>query len=517
MRITLVASALLLGLIATVQEISRRHRQGDLVENLRTATGPEIADRLATSVLRSPDPARARLDRARALVALELLPDPAARPPAAGREARLQWVRDQTRAVYRQRPSAWQAPMLEGAARYLERSLARDPRLITEARAWEQPLETSLALAPGKDEANRFLAAAYLEIWPFLSAEKQAIARDLLRRVMADPGTFSELIEPWLRVADDRATAFSALPESAFAWERLLRTYAADHDWRGYLAALPRAEEVRRSQLEKLLDEARQRRAGGDRRVARQRYFSALTEARPGGGAQPIVQILLREVAPGPAPSGSERTLNAWLDWSLALCAIDRCPFDQPALGRLGVLARDLSPAREAFARAAAGHFDEALFLEERSHSTGSDWSPYFSLKARELARRGRREEARTALLEALPMDPLTRRVRRELSPDSATDSAPLAADWAWEENIARLPMEIFAPCRLAVDLADVPADGAVVELQINGTEAGAFSARANATLRPTEPLGVLEPGLHLVQLSTLAGRPVRPVAARCS
>ncbi|HXO29717.1 MAG TPA: hypothetical protein VOA80_20360, partial [Thermoanaerobaculia bacterium] len=145
-----------------------------------------------------PDPGRVDLRAARASLAAEL--DPVRRsdlPPAeearqrAEGAARMKATADLAGRALAERPAAWEAAMVMGAATYLSWSQARDPQLFTAAPAWERPLETASALAPGRNEAARLLAAAYLELWPVLSPAKRDRERRLLATVFTDPVAFA--------------------------------------------------------------------------------------------------------------------------------------------------------------------------------------------------------------------------------------------------------------------------------------------------------------------------------------
>ena len=81
---------------------------------------------------------------------------------------------------------------------------------------------------------------------------------------------------------------------------------------------------------------------------------------------------------------------------------------------------------------------------------------------------------------------------------------------WTWANDRARLALHAAAPGRIAVQIDGPPPAGAVVALQIDGRDAGIFAARRGSWL---EPALTIARGLHLVELSTIAGRPVRPGA----
>ncbi|MEM7052452.1 MAG: hypothetical protein AAF604_22495 [Acidobacteriota bacterium] len=511
-RLVLASLCLILGLLALTAHLHQQRDSQRLVSRLAAQAPPELVAELAPRIHRGLEGPRTRLDLARALVALELDPNQRQQLGDADSTATLGLAEQLAREAFAHRPAAWQGPMLAGAAVYLSRSLARDPNLIREAPDWDRPLSRALELAPGKEEPARFLVTAYLEVWPFLAPAKRDTARQLLRRTLSNPATFLELIGPWLSVAENRSEAFAAIPARAFAWDRLLERFASQGDWETYLEAQEPLDQALEEGLGLRLEEARQRHRGGDRRGARGKYFEQFQHARPRQRWVPALDTVLDEVPPGPAPGGVLRDLGAWLDWSLALCAIERCPFEDRELARLTGFAGEIAPPAKALARAAAGQFDGARFIEQRFATGGIGWGRYLALKARHLQRQGQITEAQQELARAPIEGALGRRLHREILGARAQPRSSWAADeWGWGSNIARLELELIEAGRLAVTLGDVPPAGGVVALQLDGREVGMFVAREGLVMR-TE---VVEPGLHLLQLSTLAGRPMRPAETR--
>src|SRR5205807_897964 len=150
---------------------------------------------------------------------------------------------------------------------------------FTAAPAWERPLETAIALAPGRDEAARLLAGAYLELWPVLSPAKRNRERRLLAAVFTDPAAFASLIGPWLATAATRDEAFAAVPPTPEAWLRLQQSYAQQADWQGFCAARERWDLALQARLTDRLAAAEERRASSD---ARGPFLEVATGARPG-------------------------------------------------------------------------------------------------------------------------------------------------------------------------------------------------------------------------------------------
>ncbi|HEX9671664.1 MAG TPA: hypothetical protein VGC93_19500, partial [Thermoanaerobaculia bacterium] len=196
-RALLAAIALLAAPLPLVPWREWRAAQERLAGVLR-ASGGDLPPRVAADVRREPDPHRAAAVAATALLAAELNPRTAAGPGGAERQAA---ARALAARVLAARPAAWDAATVLGASTYLTWARGRDPRLLTSYASWEEPLLAALARGPGKREPRRFLAAAYLELWPALAPEKRAFAHRLLARAFRDHETFRALIGPWLAVA----------------------------------------------------------------------------------------------------------------------------------------------------------------------------------------------------------------------------------------------------------------------------------------------------------------------------
>ena len=236
-RATLALAGIGLAAVSVAQLLSHRAGQRSLEELAREAGVLAQDPGLLEAIAREPDPWRARLRLARTLLA-SATADP--RPETAVVLRRLEVARGLASGVSLERPASWEAAMTRGASTYLEWSLRRDRRIFSHPEEWEGPLLRSLELAPGRPEPARFLAAAYLELWPALSRSKQESARKLLAGALSDRATFEALIEPWVRTAGSYQEAFAAMPAAPWAWERLQQIAAEDADWPGYSAARQR-------------------------------------------------------------------------------------------------------------------------------------------------------------------------------------------------------------------------------------------------------------------------------------
>ncbi|MEM8931718.1 MAG: hypothetical protein AAGE94_11125, partial [Acidobacteriota bacterium] len=130
--------AALVGLSAWSAKTTLDERR-TLAEQLAAAGVPEDGRR---QVLRESTPHHARLHAARALVYNALVR--LRQDEGAERRQAIDALPEARRlagSALSHQPNSWQAAMLYGTALYLERSVARDRRLVTEAADWERPLD----------------------------------------------------------------------------------------------------------------------------------------------------------------------------------------------------------------------------------------------------------------------------------------------------------------------------------------------------------------------------------------
>lgn len=529
LRAFLVLLALALAVLAIVRlrELEEEQREAALWLE-QTGVTQEVA------LDREPDRQRVRLRAARAAFASEL--NPARRaglaPETAAREsaARLAEIARVAGEVLAARPASWDAALLHGASTYLSWAQTRDPRLFTRYRAWEAPLERARELAPGQREPVRFLAMAYLDVWPALSPRKRGIAKELLGEVLRQPEDLGRLLDPWLATAADRREAFSVLPDEPEVWERVESSFVGRGDWEGFRAARSRRDAALLAGLRRDLAEADRLRRAGNVSAARSLYLSVAARARPDARSLSVLEPALTRCPPGPVARETGAKLAPHLAWVLDRCQRARCPIEPDALKRLVRFVRDTTPAEEALAYVFAGDLPEAERLERRAGTQWDEsWAPYLVAKAAALAERGRVDEAELALSEvnrSWQQHPLFWQARLQVARAAADPAALKAAEaglaafgrsawpataWTWRGNLARLEIVAAAPARgLIVDLDEVPAPGAVVELRLDGALLGAFPVRpgpagGTAALPVAVPLGR---GLHLLELeSTIGGR----------
>lgn len=523
----LAGAALLLALGSWREHRERTQERHDALAALDPRIEAWLPEEIARDLRRERDPTWIRVRQARSRVA-------AAMDPTFVGDLRLERAAELAAQALAERPATWQAAMLLGAATYLARSAAQDPRLFTAYREWEAPLELALELAPGKPEPRRFLAVAYLELWPAVSEEKRRLGRNLIGEAFRDPTIFRRLAGIWLEVVTDRDEAFAAIPPDPAAWGFVGTLLARDGDWAGVFDAYERQHAAQEIHAQELLEDAQRRLRGGDSAGGRLLLLRTATLGDPGPTGAPHLVTALRLLPPGPAGHQAS-ALRDWLLWSLDLCVYGRCPLPEATLDRLSVLADDLTPPETALAALASGRLADAERLERRSDRLWHpSWSPYLLAKARELARRGEPEGAAAALDQVHPSwtdRPLYRWTRREvLGPDgSGEPEDPESALWpadVWRPATARgeiaarrtgadarerlelwLEDQVSA---LQLELPAVPGDGAVVEIRLDGAVVArrAVVAAGDLTLDLASPAA---PGLHLLEVETLAGERVLP------
>jgi len=508
-----------------------RHRD---VSKLLAETGlasrqPEVA----RSAAMDPDPVRGRLAVARALLAeafdysaFAALPPREAVEAVAGINDRLDLARSIAAETLAVRPSAWQAAMIMGGATYRLWSARGDPRVFRNRVVWEGPLLAAARLAPGEDEPLRFLAVAWLEVWPTLTLAERSDALPTIRRAFQDPATFARCAELWLSAAPDRASAFELVPDDSRAWSLLEGMYAARAEWDGFCVTRKRRDQALEGELRQRLVEAGERLRGGDRSGARSLAVGVVTAAPVELRFRDSVEAALALCPPGPV--GAQEPVRRWLAWAVEGYVRGQRRLSSAAVARLVASAGELPASEAAAAELAAGNLAQAEVVERRNESPGTEaWAPYWIAKARVLAGQHHAAEATAALARvhrswraAVPV------VEARLAVARATgDAAGVAAvqselnslaaaswpatDWQWRGPVARLDLLVSADASgLAVSLDVVPPAGAVVGVTLDGATAAVAPAGGEAMLH----LATRIPrGPHLLEVETRAGGRVVP------
>jgi len=536
-RLSLTLVGVALALLAGARYGGLRAEQRSEAARLETIGFP-LDPRMERELTREPEREGVRLRAARAVLAGEMShaaslssETPEERQEMLDSSRRLAEAARQAGEVLAERPASWEAAMVLGAATYLSRSLARDSTLFTSAADWEAPLQAARRMAPAKREPTRFLAAAYLEIWPALSAPKRELTRELVTQMFQDPEDLRLLLNSWLSAVDGRE-ALAVIPSDPQAWEQVQRFYADRGDWQAFGHSRQRWNRALWSHLHERLAEADARLARGDLRIARLLYLEVAGQVRPDARYRGLLEAALTRCPPGPVGAQTAETLTPRLDWAVERCLLAECPLPPAALKRLAHLAGNQSPPQEALAFLVAGDLRKALSLERRTESLWSEpWAPYLVAKARVMTERRRLAEAQEALdLVHLSwwQRPLYWLARRDLAHATGRQGEAAKAeeklrgfarrgwagtDWSWHQGRARLEILTDGPAHgIEVDFAEVPPAGAVVELRLDGAALGIFTAA------PAHPLAfnvALAPGFHVFEIESVAGGRVLPGAVR--
>lgn len=517
-----------LAAVSISQYVSFRAEQRR-TQALARQTGALASDSgLVERLSREPDPWRARLRLARSLFASAAAAS-ASDPNTAF--SRLAAARELAAQVAAERPASWEAAMTQGAATYLAWSLQRDRRLLSQPEEWEAPLLRSRQLAPGRPEPVRFLATAYLELWPALSEGKRDAARVLVTESLRQRATFEALIEVWLRTAGSRREAFAAIPAVPWAWDRLQQIEARDADWAAYTEARRRWYAVLRMQARRDLEEAQARARGGDLGSARL-LFLRLLQLPPRRQFVAAVESALAQCPPGAGTGSVAPSIRAWLDWSLDLCLLRSCPMPQPALERLAGLAGELEPPLAARAALAAGDLAASEIYERRAKETWTEpWGPYLLARAEALTHRRELDEAERSLDTVHPS--LKRsapywqarlglaRARgngvgeaeamRNLAQLRRSDWSP--RDWISRGSTLRLELLPERQAKgLAIEILGLPDLGAGIEVRLDGEVVLIAGARRGDVLVVRH---AFDAGAHLLEIEAVSGGRITPGRVR--
>lgn len=431
--------------------------------------------------------------------------------------------------VLASRPGSWQACMVLGGSNYLALSRRNDPRLRARPQSSEGLLLRARQLAPASPEPARLLAAFYLGNWSRLGKGERVQAMGILAAAMQNSTSFDLLIEPWLRVAPSLETAFSVVPDDPRRWERLQRLFERRGDHERFRDVTERLERALPAFAEERIAQAERRIRLGSTRQGRQGLLWVLARLEPSIENVPLFERALAALPPGPIEQRTEAVLRSWLAWTLHLCLWTACPLGEDALERTARLIPDLDPADRALAAVAAGDLVAAEDVERQSSGVGGEeWVPYWILKARELAARGRAEEAGAVLAR-------TPEPRRRSVPALEVASAIAAATgdavslararqamaearsraWAasaWARSAASSRLELLPAAEGSFEIDFDGSEGAVVEALWDGSSVGFYSVRPGETWEL--PVALRE-GPHVLELRYLMGRALRPDSAR--
>ncbi len=524
-------------IVATWQGSRQRSAAMAEIAGILEATGvtdafPSTARRL----MRELDPQWARLGTAR-ILATESRENPVSEGPDDERmtlaetverlQKRLDISGDLAAQVGQERPAVWQASMWRGATTYLSWSIDRDPRLLSRRSEWELPLLRAAELAPGRAQPRRFLAAAYLEVWPVLTNDEIPAAKKTLSTAMDDPMVLRAFIGPWLAQASDLDEAFTIIPDDPVSWSLVRSHFGRVGDYPAFTNAHNRWELSVERKLSELLNEIKRSLAGGDPSTARRIVASVVSLAPPDARyADKVAEAMLRR-PPGPGSPSEARGSKAWLRWSLEAARRGESFLPPAVFDRLAAGINDLSEAERATALLVSGNINGAENIERRREDLNTEaWAPYCLNKARLLAARGDRQDARAMLNRmhrSLRSSPAAEKIAVDLSgTDTETQpwwqSVPGLASttwsglqWKWRDRHAWLDFVSEEPGNgLILTLDVVPKTGAVIEIQLD------FRGVWTGAVEPDQEIELdmpMAPGAHTLRVRNLAGGRVVPGA----
>ncbi len=462
-----------------------------------------------------PDPVQATLYAGRALLSRAL------RPPLGvlSQEAQVTEARDRAelldrsrllaQQVVEERPSAAEAHLLLGASTYLTRSLRQDRTLFTDAEAWEAPLMRAADLEPANPEAERFLAMAYLEVWPMLSDQKRALARQLVGRAFEEPVTFSRFIGPWLLVHRDLDEALEALPSRPFVWRRMLQEMHARKDWPRYVRAQGELDEALAVEFEGKMRESAERASLGDDGRSRTLLIEVLGALPVDGRWASLFDRAMQALPPGPIHRVPAENVAAWLQWALQECTYRPCPLSPASILRAAVAAPELDDPSRA-AALMAGEQPDRAFRIAGAGARGLPWDRYHLLHAQWRARRGEMSAARAALelVEAKGSGAAWHVAAALAELPAAQADQPLEPSWVTPEDHTYVQHHALAArtSSLSIQLRRVPPRGCPVEVLLDGERIARTVVRGpEAVLRHQLDLDA-EPGHHELRLLSPAG-----------
>lgn len=528
-RLAIGTLAAVLAAGAVWQERQLDFRRAEMLK-LADASGVTARWRELAKALRyERDPESARLRVARAILAQDFLTGDTA-------QATDEWLahaREESRLAWTHRPASAEAAMFYGASHERLLLRRRDAALYGRRADWQAPLEAAQALAPGHIEAARLLGSAMLDVWFALPHEERVSGRELLRAALAEPVGFDRLIAAWLRAAGDPLEAFSVIPARAEAWAKIEGIFAARADWTVWQEAHRRRLASLRGELDERLADAGRRRQGGDTRGARQAYLQALAAAPPGAEFADLAAQALARCPPGAADTAHGQALRRWLDWALERRVYGQPGLEPASIDRLAAAAHETREEQLALAALAAGDLARAELFERRGEGLWSEpWGPYLLGKARILLERDDKPGARQALerahrswrgtaiywelarsvAAAIGNDPAAREASTRLV-EFAGPEIP-ATTWRYVGGRALLGVVTAGSSAARLQIDTGGARGGVVELRCDGVSLGTFTARAGDELA-FELSG--SPGLHLLEIATVAGERVAPGALRLS
>jgi len=475
---------------------------------------------VVSDVEREPDPIRARLLVARALLADELdrrwladLDGPARERAQAQSLDKLGAADALAREVLAAKPASWQARMIVAGSTYLQMSRTGDPDRWRERARWEQPLLDATSMATSQAEPRRILAAAYLNDWSLMSPRERQSAREVLREAFRDRDTLEQLLPAWLRRADSLDQAFELIPDDLPSWQFVEGHFRIRQDWERVCDARTRALGILDQYLDKTISTAESRLTGRDPRGARTFALVALVSTPAGPLHAAILERVLAVLPAGPIPERYQLRTKEWLAWTRRECLLGNCPLPRAVAQRLRTLSHYETSADRAWTAELAGDVYTAEALERSALIPKTpEWTPYLLLKARRLALEDRPAEAAVTmtLIDADWADRAeTRAVSALVRQGLGTSRDGQLLDWRSPTTIVRGESSLTEfywqepPEKIRLRFGSVAANGAAVELFWSDRFSGCYGIGSRATL--TVP-GPASGGFQLLEVRPVTG-----------
>jgi len=426
-------------------------------------------------------------------------------------------------------PNDWQAAMLLGASRYLVWSIRQDRRLFNKATAWEAPLRLAVEAAAGKVQPRRLLAAAYLETWWALSAQKKEFAKDLLTTAFRhDQQAFIHLAPLWLKAASSQEEAFALIPDTPFAWQVVGSHYRRAKDWPSVARVHRRGLLALERTLEGSLEEATRRLALGDIEGGRRLCLAVLTSAPPQARFASLATRALELYPPGLHRLRSTEPLAHWMRFTLNLDLQGREILPPAAVNRLSDLLEGLKQPLRSHAALLGGDIWRLREAKSRLQST-SAWTPFLLSQARRQLDAGHLDAANdsldrvdllsktrllfTSLHHRLAAAEIAAKTEDETADavltEAEKDLAPFyLRSWSaphWRGDSLRSHL-FFLPAAgshgLRIGIITAPDRGGVVEFLLDGTLVDVRAVRRKHSYVVRMPISA---GIHLLEMRSLA------------
>ncbi len=536
-RMMVVLVALGLVALSAVEQIRWNQDRERIAELVRSSKLESRWPELVRQVEREADPDWARLGIARAFLSeaadysvFSRLPQSEAIAALTSLDERLEWARDFAAKALWERPSVWQFAYVLGASKYLLWLRRGDARLVDKMETWLRPLQVAIELAPGENEARRFLMGAYLKLWRWIPAGPlREDAKDALRRGLAEPELFDEYAPLWFKVARNFAEARSIVPKRLEVWRKLEEIGERERDWALHREARRQVLGLLDAEFEDKLGQAKSALETGDAMTTRNLLALLLKQTpRNVTSAQRYTQIF-QIFPPGSLPPASLNLIEGILDWALERCLWGTCFLSPSTMQRMAGLLPRLDFTKRGMVLLTKSRYSEAEMLESAAGRLRSEeWMRYRLFKARSLVALGASDRALKELADLRPpwSDSLLTQVTvkeaarlagdsaRELEAERALRKA-LAERWplsAWKWGKVGAQLAVWPPSGryiLVVALDRIPAGGGVVDFLWDGLPLGSAVAKEGVeTFRFDVQI---EDGLHLLELVYVAGARIRP------